>query len=351
MNSPIGYLAGWSPFRLDALGLVTLIGAEEVATAIGALQRNWIADYLPLLGSFLIAEDKFTTPLPGFTLYNASDGIYVPVVSGWFSRWLIANLNKNFTGGTLFTWNTDSKRDKRRAIAAEVLAVTIGVVANGGLITVAALQGDAYGIANAAAMAVSALVRRLMLGRKRKALNDLIGSNLQPKTQPGMTEVQQHEVKNTAILITTPDGNAALFRFAGKFIPFIIADLPPAPRPLRAVSWIAFAVHIVCIGQAYLLSQLLSVGLLATATVLTIFYIGADRSETAGGFYIQRSRVEERRRDALQSLELSVKEEQVLMDYWQLPHRPSEVENQEGVALGFWKEWNSSAQVYRTQEV
>lgn len=86
------------------------------------------------------------------------------------------------------------------------------------------------------AMAMSALVRQLMLGRKRRSLSNLIGSNLQLKTQPVTTEVQRHEAKNTAILITTPDGNAALFRLAGKFIPFIVADLPPASRPLRAVS-------------------------------------------------------------------------------------------------------------------
>jgi hypothetical protein len=76
MNSQIGYLAGWSPFCLDALGLVTLIGAEEVVTAILALQRNWIADCRPFLSLFLIDEVKFTTLLPGFTLQNASDGIY-----------------------------------------------------------------------------------------------------------------------------------------------------------------------------------------------------------------------------------------------------------------------------------
>ncbi|KAK4104143.1 hypothetical protein N658DRAFT_557108 [Parathielavia hyrcaniae] len=144
----LNHLAGWSPFRLDAFGLVTPIGAEEVATAIGGLQRNWITEYLPLLGSFLVAEDKITAPLPGFKLYNASHGIYVPV----------------------------------GVIAAEVLAVTIGIVANSGLITVAALQGDSYGIANAADIAVSALTRRLMMSKKRRSLNKLV-ENMQDKTQ------------------------------------------------------------------------------------------------------------------------------------------------------------------------
>lgn len=335
MGSPISSLAGWSPFRLDALGLVTLIGAEEVATAIGALQRNWITEYLPLLGSFLVAEDKVTTPLPGFTLYNASHGIYVPVLSGWFSRWLIANLDKNSKGGTLFTW---SVRGNQRAMAAEVLAVTIGIVANGGLITVAALQGDSYGIANAAAMAVSALARRLMMSKKRRSLDSLVG-NMQDRPQHG---------DSVAILITTPDANAAVFRFSRDFIRLIVTDLDPASRYMRAISWIAFAVHVICIGQAYLLSQLLSVGLLATATVLTIFHVGANRNVAGTWLHIERSKVNKRRRDALLSLELSAKEERILRNYWQLPHRPHEVE-QQAAASEFWTEWDSHVLSHRSK--
>jgi len=333
MAFPLSYLASWSPFRLDALGLVTLIGAEEVSNAVGALQHNRFTEYLPLFGQFLVAEDRLTTPLPGYTLYNISDGVYIPVISGWFSRWLFANLDDRLNGGTHMTWSVTCKT--RRSAAIEIVAIAIGILGNGGLLAVSALQGDYYGVANAAAMIVSVLVRRVILNGKRKSLNGRVRASESRR----LANNGNLDNELVGILITTPDGNAALCRVHRAWMRFLIPDLAEASYVARAIGWIAFATHVVCIGQAYLLSQLCSVGLLVIATALTIFHFGNDREEVGGNIRIILGEPKRARRDALLELVASSKEQQVLQDFWQLPHKPEHTE-QQAYSSDFYAYWN-----------
>src|SRR5271156_582823 len=46
------YLERWAPFRIDALGLVTLLGAERVDQVVGRLAHHRLTSCLPLLGAF-----------------------------------------------------------------------------------------------------------------------------------------------------------------------------------------------------------------------------------------------------------------------------------------------------------
>jgi hypothetical protein len=132
----------WSPFRLDALGLVTLLGAEEVYNAVGALEHSRYTEYLPLFGTYLIAENRFTRPVPGFALYNISDGVHISIVNGWFSRWLMANLSDKIT---ILDWEVSPR--KRRFNDKQLLSGGIGILENGALTGIAALQADFYGLA------------------------------------------------------------------------------------------------------------------------------------------------------------------------------------------------------------
>jgi hypothetical protein len=80
-----------STFKIDALGLVTLLGAEEVNRSIDHLQqRRRYTEYLPLLAAFVVAGNHFTTEQPGFVIYNLTDGITSTELKGWFTRWLMS---------------------------------------------------------------------------------------------------------------------------------------------------------------------------------------------------------------------------------------------------------------------
>jgi hypothetical protein len=155
--------------------------------------------------------------------------------------------------------------------------------------------------------------------------------------------------EDVKIVVTTPEDNVAVFQIQRSIIRrFIVADLvAPAHSHLRrymyaaarAIGWISFAIHVVCIGQACLLSQLLSIGLLASATILTILRFGNDSEEAGGKLRIKRKPAGTNRRDALLSLGPTEKEERVLREYWQLPHQTKDVEKITW-SSDFWGYWD-----------
>ncbi|KID64711.1 hypothetical protein MBR_09626, partial [Metarhizium brunneum ARSEF 3297] len=74
-------LSQWDPFKLDALGLVTLFGAKEMNTSIGNLTESKFTEWLPILGSYAVANNEIAEPEQGFVLYNITDGIMATDVS------------------------------------------------------------------------------------------------------------------------------------------------------------------------------------------------------------------------------------------------------------------------------
>ena len=97
---PLQDIKSWSEkstFSIDALGLVTLLGAEEVNQSVGHLQRRRYTEYLPLLAAFVIAGNRFTAEQPGFVIYNLTDGITSTELKGWFTRWLMSQNVNNAT--------------------------------------------------------------------------------------------------------------------------------------------------------------------------------------------------------------------------------------------------------------
>lgn len=83
-------LHSWAPFHIDALGLVTFLGSEEVNLYIGRLVPSRWLEYMPLLGTFIFAGDRFKGKKPSFNIYNISSGINTSDLSCWFTRWMFA---------------------------------------------------------------------------------------------------------------------------------------------------------------------------------------------------------------------------------------------------------------------
>jgi hypothetical protein len=453
MDVPLYTFKTWSPFHLDALGLVTLLGAEEVSTAIGALSHSRYTEYLPLFGTNLIAENRFTHPIPGFALYNISDGIYIPIVNGWFSRWMIANLTEKIT---VLKW--DVEPTKRSAVAKEIFAAVIGFIANGSLITIAALQGDFYGLANTIAMAVSVMVRLTMVHENRKHLNQIVDGYSRGIT--GNSFLEPNQDKNwVKIVVTAPEDKVVAFLIQRGLVNCIINDLdvvvkekglaeervlhisaerpqnctssgvdaerapksyssprllapsdlairapleasvgctsPPLERisvplekasdPLapisktespaeptaqvqtrtgrnilinlnnkksyhtwiytsaRGVGWMTFAIHVICIGQSSLLTQVLSVALLVCSTVLTIYNVGNDNPEVGDRLSVNKIATLNTHKDAYLYLHPTDEEERVLRRYLRLPYRPECASAMGEYNDDWWKKWDAKA--------
>ena len=274
----LSWLASWQPFRIDALGLVTLLGAEQVNRALGCLTSNPITDYLPLLAAFVVTSDSFAEPIPGFRLYNISDGIIAYDVSPWFSRWL---LMQNLT------WNSTCLRlhfvSASQGIAAWLLPLVIGVMAVGSINVVTVLMGDWWGLANAIALALSVCVRKVLLQARAQGLRN--NWNLQSNEDWATTEVK--------CLVLTPAGHAITIFAPRGIITEVVLTEPKlrqktAYTVTRMLGWTAFGCHVICLGMASLLNQILAVSTLIASTWLTGQGVGTDYSRVAGSLAIER---------------------------------------------------------------
>ena len=75
----------WSALKIDALGLIMLLGADAMRKTLGQLKYSpW--EYFPLLAGHVFADNSIAEPVPGFTLYNISEGIVATDLSAWFTR-------------------------------------------------------------------------------------------------------------------------------------------------------------------------------------------------------------------------------------------------------------------------
>lgn len=184
--APWRVLSHWSPFKIDALGLVTLLGAEEVNAAVGRLVRSAYLEYLPLLGAFVIAGDRFTEKAAGFNLYNISQGIHTTDLSAWLTRWM---LSQDFeVTRSYVVWKITPPKHRKQDMT---ISLIISFILNGFLIALTVLSNDWYGFANAVAMVVSIMVRSYVVGQQRAAVDarvDEVVRNAKPPPREGSYE-------------------------------------------------------------------------------------------------------------------------------------------------------------------
>jgi hypothetical protein len=167
--APWHVLLHWAPFKIDALGLVTLLGAEEVNAAVGRLVSSAYLEYLPFLGAYVIAGDQFTDKHAGWNLYNITQGIHTTDLSAWLTRWMLSQKfepTRNFV-----VWKVTPPRSRTREI---VIGSLIGIVLNGFLLALTILSKDWYGLANTIAMILAVIVRLYVIGQQRHAVDVMI---------------------------------------------------------------------------------------------------------------------------------------------------------------------------------
>jgi hypothetical protein len=253
---PLHGLKTWSdnvPFKMDALGLVTLLGADQVSTAIGSLQRRRFTGALPLLAAFVLAGDRFTSIEPGFTLYNLTDGITSTAMSGWFTRWLMCQRINNAT--TVFEWKPrQTAPDSWRA---RMIAVAISCSLVMPLIILTGLMGDWYGVANAGAIVVSIAARLYIMGQQRHARD---------------RDMRDYGENTTKIcIIIRPDARMVTLRAPTSILNGIVRPShvhhPYLYGLVQQAAWVALGIHLLVLGMCTLVTQIYTVVLLVSSTV------------------------------------------------------------------------------------
>ncbi|KAI1460213.1 hypothetical protein F4805DRAFT_19687 [Annulohypoxylon moriforme] len=304
-------LKDWQPFQLDALGLVTLFGAKEMNTAIGNLIQSWVTEWLPILGSYAVANDEIKSLEPGFVLYNVTDGIVATDVSAWFTRWL--NSYPLTYASTTVTVTLD-----RGTVPAlqRVYSMIIGFLTCGFLLIFAIVLKDWWGVANNAALCLTVLIRQQMVTELRSALD---------KTLDDLGADHGDEIK---IYLTIPSGKAVTIRGPRKVI---VKCMVTDPRPLnpkyyyflRVAGWGTFGVHAISLSMTALVNQILSVVTLLVGTYLTGSHVGDCRGVIGNRLRlgVDLGDPSWTRSSAYARLDMSQAEENIMVSWGLMPQR------------------------------
>lgn len=290
--------------RIDALGLVTLLGAEEMDRNIGRLMPSAYFDYLPLLGAFVVAGDRFTEKKTGFILYNISAGILTTELAGWVSRWIRAQ--DLYKVRSKVTWEVADRPFRWTKFLFGFTLISLPI--HGMLLALTVLSADWWGFANVISMIISVAVRcgqvhqnqagidanietaekeaQAKVSKYERALQQFedwerTGSSTETRDPP----VEPKDFHEAKVLMVTDDSKILTLVAPNYLIKAIFTTNPRIPSPIfyltcRAIGWVAFAVHVISIGMAELPTQICSVVLIIVATVLTGYKVGSEDSKS-----------------------------------------------------------------------
>ncbi|RHZ57683.1 uncharacterized protein CDV56_106548 [Aspergillus thermomutatus] len=284
--------------RIDALGLVTLLGAEEMDRITGRLVPSHYLDYLPLLGAFVVAGNRFTSKQFGFTLYNISAGIVTTELAGWFSRWLRTQDLRQ--ARSVITWEVVEQPRPSRWKTVLVGVLLVAVPVHGLLIALTVLTADWWGFANVMAMVVSVVVRCFLVAQNRAGIDANVRRAQQEardyKGKYDETRMNRGKDKHMAmpvepkdpsaiakVIVVTDDSKAVTIAAPAHLIQLLFTTTPRVPnhgiyQATRFLGWVAFGVHVVAIGMSALYTQICTVVVMVTATILTAHKFGCDDS-------------------------------------------------------------------------
>lgn len=252
--TPLQDIKAWSEkstFSIDALGLVTLLGAEEVNQSVGHLQRRRYTEYLPLLAAFVIAGNRFTAEQPGFVIYNLTDGITSTELKGWFTRWLMSQNVNNAT--TVLTW----KERKHHTRATSLIAPVLSFILVAPLLVLTILIGDWYGVGNAGAIIISIFTRIFLLWQLRHARDKTANDT-------------KNQEKWKDLCIIRSDGKMVTCRAPAPVLQTFTIDCEVKHKVFykmaRRLGWLALGVHMCILGMCTLFTQIYTVILLVLST-------------------------------------------------------------------------------------
>jgi hypothetical protein len=320
-------ILNWAPFHLDALGLVTLLGAEDINRAVGRLARSRYTEFLPFLSAFVIAGDQIIEEEFGVSLYNLTDYIHTTDVKGWLTRWLRAQRFKT-TSRTVI--HVDILNAPKSTIHRDLQALTIGSILMLGVLVFSLLIRDWYGFATSIGMLVSVVVRRIVIQDLRDNLDEAALESV--TTFRGAEPVK--------LFITMPNGKLVSVHTRRGIVTGCFTRTKPLQHALRnrvakICGWIAFGVQIVSLGMCSLVIQLYTIALLIGGSAMLLGGFGAD--ESILGHHVSLTvhvpDRPDRRLCAYSDMQLQLTEEEFLIRMGMMPQRENNL---------FWQDYEKA---------
>lgn len=255
----------WSRFKLDALGLITLLGQHEVDQALGSLTHKSWCEYLPLLASNVVATDSMARPVPGYQLFNITDRIQVLDVSGWFSRWLEAQELHYLLTEIKISRRTES--ESTNSIWYEALFMIPYFMIIVFLLWLGVFAGNDnwldmfITLLNAVSLASTVICRSANLRQLRQGLGAIVQKNYRDVTATDECKVWVVTPQGCPVRVTAPRR--------------LVKCLPWTPNPTspswytasRTTCWLAFVIHAITLGTTSFLYQSACIILMIVSTL------------------------------------------------------------------------------------
>ncbi|XDG01328.1 hypothetical protein ABKA04_000943 [Annulohypoxylon sp. FPYF3050] len=309
---PIIAAKDWAPFKIDALGIITLLGTESLRQSISRLVHNGFAEYLPLLAPQIIADNTITDVVPGFTLYNITDGVLAIDLSPWWTRWLTCqSLNWNTT---VLEVKASPTRQPLVTFPWLVMLFSNAII-NAIIIVIPVLLDDWYGFAASVSLVVTVVSRAYIVSSLRRSIDGLVVQ----------AESERDPVK---LFLTCPDGKALTIRTTRGIATNILLT---SPRPrhrlayqlFQGVQWVALGVLVVSLGSASLCVQIILIGVILLATFIVAQRYGCDEYHIGRCLEIAQYNPlpsdADRRGVAYMNLDLTAEEESAMISWHLLP--------------------------------
>lgn len=275
MASPIN-IKNWSPFKIDALGMVMLLGADAIRKSTGPL-FYFPFEYLPFLASHIFADNSVREPIPGFELYNVTEAFKATDLSAGLTRWLSCQkLSYNSTRLRIqAVHHVPGPQIEQR------LGIGLAVVVNAFLINWPMLIEYWYGLAASFSLVALVVIRACILYDFRDSIDKAI------------KKLDDQETKKTEdkLFVTSPNGKRlTVVTTTGIAQEVLLAEARPSSENLhlvsRALCWLSFCVHTVTLGMACLAVQLLIITVTLVSSVAMIqgwFSEGSNSNDTCIG--------------------------------------------------------------------
>lgn len=251
--------------HIPVLGAILLLGANEMNLKLGRLVSSPLQDYLPVMGTQVLAENLFCTRQVGYQLYNLNHGIVSADLAGWLTRWLASqDFDRHRTCVHLTVSNSGRWRSQPSLTPIMTLYTTVVLLAWGDVASVASIHFLVAGI----------IIRWYLLKSNRDAIDKTVD-----KLFSGDYADRSPEEKS---LLLMPNDKAVVLKFPGNLIRVFTKD----PKPLhptryrfaRYASWVAFTGHIITLSMAALPMQIFQTFLLILGTLAVSFKVGSDDS-------------------------------------------------------------------------
>jgi hypothetical protein len=209
------------------------------------------------------------------------------------------------------------------------------VLFNGFLLAFTALQGDWWGLANAASMVTSSAVRWYVTKKNRDAIDNAV------------TKYYNCNKPMSKCFVAFNDGKQINMFAPSSLVRFLFIDKPVIEKnsasfyfTARMAGWMAFAAHVITIGQSGLATQIITVFIIVVSTMMTVFKVGCDDSYIGSKLQAKITRPKPgestRRQDAFIQLDLNESEERLMRAWGQMPLEHDTEDN-----IKWWEEYGT----------